>query len=651
MPLFKPEKMVRVEIDFPRRYIYDVTKTIAQIGYFQPQDISNIDIRKDPLEDVDLVEIGAKLSGLKADLTASLARLELPIPEHAVGKLEIIENPDVIINKLKSIRDQAQKLSVDTDEIKRKIEEKQGTLALLEPFKDLKFDLSALRNRRYLYSILGIMPTSRIERFKQSLSQIPFVLLEEPQTDKKTQVLLLGPRNQRDFMILTARSAYVEALEIPDDVKGSLPEIIEMYEQELNNLKAELIELEQQKTDLRTKNSGRVEHWYSQVVYSSKLYDIISYYGHLRHSFLVAGWIPAKKQNEFLELVDNIGPDVLETIEQENELDQNAIPPVAMHLPNQLRGFNKLVTTYSTPWYKEIDPTILVTITFPLLFGAMFGDLGQGAILALAGLLLTSRKVKALLKLANFGWVLTACGVMSMVFGALYGSVFGFEEVFHPVWLSPLNDIMRLLITALAGGAILLTLADILSIINAVIRKDWVNMIFSGKGIAGLLLYWSLIGLVLSMVLPSFAFPKFVLIILIIVCILMMMSAEFLDHLIHEKRPLFKGGFLLYFITAFFELFEVFISLLSNSLSYVRVGAFAVAHAGLSQVVMILAEMVSPVHGFSYWIVIVLGNLFIIGFEGMIVSIQTLRLEYYEFFSKFFRGGGIRYQPLRLLEK
>ena len=128
----------------------------------------------------------------------------------------------------------------------------------------------------------------------------------------------------------------------------------------------------------------------------------------------------------------------------------------------------------------------------------------------------------------------------------------------------------------------------------------------------------------------------------------MMMSAEFLEHLVHDVKPIFKGGFLLYFITAFFELFETLISFLSNSLSYVRVGAFAVAHAGLSQVVMILAQMVSPDRGVAYWIVILLGNIFIIGFEGMIVSIQTLRLEYYEFFSKFFRGGGTRYRPLQI---
>lgn len=651
MPLFKPEKMVRVEIDFPRRYIYEVTKTISQLGYFQPEDISTIDIRKDPLEDIDLIEIGTKINGLKSDLAASMAMLEIPISTQIDARLEIIEDPDSIINRLKSIKEQVHKLSVETEEIKRKIEEKQGTLALLEPFKELKYDLSALRNRRYLYSILGIMPTSRIERFKQSLSQIPYVLLEEKQSEKKTQILLLGPRNKRDFMLLTARSAYVEALDIPDDVKGSLPEIISSYEQELTELTDRLAILEQEKSDLRTKNSSRLARWYSRVQYSSKVYDIISYYGHLRHSFLVAGWVPAKKQDEFLELVGNIGPDVLETVELENELDQKAIPPVALELPKLLRGFHKLVTTYSTPWYKEIDPTILVSITFPLLFGAMFGDIGQGAILALAGLLLSSRKIKRLEGLSNFGWVLTACGLVSMLFGALYGSVFGFEEIFDPIWISPIHDIMRLLITTLAGGAILLTLADILSIINAAIRKDWVGMLFSGKGIAGLLLYWALIGLVLTMVLPTFPFPRPLLIIIIVLCILMMMSAEFLSHLVHDIRPLFKGGFLLYFITAFFELFEIFISFLSNSLSYVRVGAFAVAHAGLSQVVMILAEMVSPVRGIGYWIVIVLGNLFIIGFEGMIVSIQTLRLEYYEFFSKFFRGGGIRYHPLNLSDK
>jgi V/A-type H+-transporting ATPase subunit I len=98
-----------------------------------------------------------------------------------------------------------------------------------------------------------------------------------------------------------------------------------------------------------------------------------------------------------------------------------------------------------------------------------------------------------------------------------------------------------------------------------------------------------------------------------------------------------------------FGLFETVIGFLSNTLSYVRMGAFAVAHGALSLVVFIIAGIVSPEEGVLYWVVVVLGNAFVLGFEGMIVAIQTLRLEYYEFFNKFFDGGGQRYQPLSLI--
>ena len=96
------------------------------------------------------------------------------------------------------------------------------------------------------------------------------------------------------------------------------------------------------------------------------------------------------------------------------------------------------------------------------------------------------------------------------------------------------------------------------------------------------------------------------------------------------------------------ELFEAVIGLLSNSLSYVRVGAFAVAHGGLSSAIFILAKLVGHESSVGYWVVVAIGNLFIVGFEGLIVGIQTMRLSYYEFFSKFFTGGGMRFDPLTL---
>ena len=96
---------------------------------------------------------------------------------------------------------------------------------------------------------------------------------------------------------------------------------------------------------------------------------------------------------------------------------------------------------------------------------------------------------------------------------------------------------------------------------------------------------------------------------------------------------------------SFFELFEAVISYVGNTLSFIRLGAFAVAHEGLSQVVLLLAAMSGGIGG---WIIFALGTLLLVGFEGLIVGIQTLRLEYYEFFGKFFRGQGRPFTPLRL---
>jgi V/A-type H+-transporting ATPase subunit I len=112
---------------------------------------------------------------------------------------------------------------------------------------------------------------------------------------------------------------------------------------------------------------------------------------------------------------------------------------------------------------------------------------------------------------------------------------------------------------------------------------------------------------------------------------------------------LIDGGIGTYVIQAGVELFEVVISFLSNTLSFVRVGAFAVAHGGLSAAIFILAELVGGGgHGFGYWAVVIIGNLFIVGFEGLIVGIQTMRLHYYELLGKFFTGGGMRFEPLTL---
>jgi len=348
--------------------------------------------------------------------------------------------------------------------------------------------------------------------------------------------------------------------------------------------------------------------------------------------------------------IGQVADQVLIEVSAPRREDEGYIP-VVLDNPGVLRAFQGLVTNYGYPRYGELDPTPVLALTFPLVFGIMFGDVGHGLTLALLGLLVTSRRVRALRGLASLGLVLIACGIAATTFGLLYGSIFGFEEILQPLWIRPLEDIMDILLITVGIGVGLLSLGMVYNIINAALAQRWGRLLFDHYGLAGMIFYWSLIGLVAGVFVGDLPVSVAVLSILTVTSGLALMFAEILENLIEGQRPLVEGSFGTYLMQALFELFETVIGLLSNTLSYVRMGAFAVAHGGLSLVVFIMAEIVSPSRGAGYWVVVALGNLFVIGFEGMIVGIQTLRLEYYEFFSKFFSGNGMRHRPLTLVSR
>ena len=134
-----------------------------------------------------------------------------------------------------------------------------------------------------------------------------------------------------------------------------------------------------------------------------------------------------------------------------------------------------------------------------------------------------------------------------------------------------------------------------------------------------------------------------ILVIMFVLPLLVIAAKEPLTALIEKKPKLIEGGVGMFLTQGFFELFEVLLSYFSNTLSFVRIGAFAVSHAAMMEVVLMLA---GAENGASpNWLVIVLGNLFVCGMEGLIVGIQVLRLEYYEFFSRFYRGTGKEFKP------
>ncbi len=291
----------------------------------------------------------------------------------------------------------------------------------------------------------------------------------------------------------------------------------------------------------------------------------------------------------------------------------NLTPPLLLNNPRWARPFEIFSRAFGVPGRFEADPTPVVAIVAPLLFGYMFGDIGQGAVIAAAGLWLQRRHPT--------GRLMLSAGLASMLFGWVYGSVFALEHLIEPLWLQPLQQPIAVLTAPLVGGALLLLLGLALNGLGAWWRgclSEWLR-----RDAGGVVVY---IGLLLALF--DHAGPW------LAACGVLWSG---LAAQLHQRGIGSLAG-------ALGELLERTLQLLVNTLSFARVGAFALAHAGLSSAVVALA--VAAGHGVAGLLVLILGNALILILEALVVSIQTTRLVLFEFFTRFLTGAGRVFLPL-----
>jgi V/A-type H+-transporting ATPase subunit I len=649
MNIARSQAMVKVELIVPERDVVPVTEALAASGAFHLARTEPLGTEGTPHHASKWHERATTFAALERRILAVMEALDVdegPSPSETPRLI----GPEVAQMDVEHLEQEAQAPVRELEEEQSKLTQLQHYLSQLEPIADLDVDLNTLRSMRYTFVLLGTMPVANMERFQSSLEHIPCVLVTLRREDHLATVVLFGVQRDAEILSRAARSAYLNPLKPPETYRGTPAEVIAALEAGIERARQHIVEFQATIEHLRETRIRRLRHLLWRMRASRTLVETIARYDWLHYNYLVAGWVPALQVDTLKQKVEQVSNQVMIEVSTPQREDEDHIP-VALENPPLLRAFQDLVTNYGHPRYGELDPTSVLALTFPLVFGIMFGDVGHGLLLVLSGLLLASRKVRALRGLASLGPVLTACGVAAMVFGLLYGSAFGFEEVIKPLWIRPLDDIMDILLATIGIGVGLLSLGMVCNILNAALAHRWGHLLFDHNGLAGMVFYWSLIGLAASAFVGDLTTSPALLAALVTVSGLAMTFAELLEHLVEGYRPLFKGDFGTYLMQALFELFETVIGLLSNTLSYVRMGAFAVAHGSLSLVVFIMADIISPAHGVGYWTVLTLGNLFVIGFEGMIVGIQTLRLEYYEFFSKFFSGSGVPYRPLTLISR
>ncbi len=665
--MFFPKAMTEIELIVPSKDLLAVTNVLSGYGVFHQTDSSYPGVASGSANTWQ--EKAAAYAALERRvqlLMQTLSTEESKPPTSETGGMVEVEK---IRPAVEQIEEEVKQVNDRLTAEKKRLEHLESTLRQLEPIEDIDVDISSLRGSRYLFSTLGLIPTANVDRMRTSLARVPHVFLTLRSDPAKPVVWLAGTKANSDVLERAARSAYLTPVALPEDYQGTPANIIKSLKNTIESTQKAIAELQTEMGKLAEARKSQLCDLLWQAHTSRVLADAIVRFGQLRHTYLITGWVPVSYLDGLIARLKQVSKEILIENLPTFRYGDNQHVPVALLNNKYLRPFQMLVNTYSRPSYGELDPTLLIALTFPLIYGAMFGDLGQGLVLLLMGLLINGGKI--LKSLQSLGLLIAYCGAAAAVFGVLYGSVFGFEGEeflhtfgfeFHPLWISPIGNILSVLGLAIDAGIVLLLLAFLLAIFNQMRSREWGHLIFGHNGLVGLFFYIAFLALLGDFLGQTPIAPKVAVAIgklplpfmtLFLVFGVMIMLSEILMNLVEGHRPLIEGkgigGFIMYLVQAFMDWFEVLISQLSNTLSYVRVGAFAVAHGGLSLAFFKLAELIGGgQQGVGYWGMLIAGNIFFVTLEALIVGIQTMRLHYYEFLGKFFTGGGMQFEPLAI---
>ena len=408
---------------------------------------------------------------------------------------------------------------------------------------------------------------------------------------------------------------------------------LETVDRKLQETDKEIEELEEKIEAIKNQNEDLIEDIPHTIDYYEKSGEIKDKMAKGDKYFYLSGWVPESKVDDFKELEEKYD----KTKVNINNRSYSSKPPTKLKNNILFRPFEFLVNMYGAPNYNEIDPTPFFAITYLLLYGMMFGDLGQGLVFVLL-----SFYVDKINK--TFGGLVRRIGISSSIFGLMYGSFFGIETLIPTLLIKPFDNIMTVLIASVAFGVLLMVISYIIGIFNKVKKQNNLEEgIFGKEGLAGLMMMISFILIILNIVGKS-PLPMPVAVVMLVLSIVMIIFKQPLARRIEGDYPLYDSSKGDYYVESSFSIVEALLSVFSNLVSFTRVGAFAINHVGLYMAFEVMAKLAGG--GIIGIIILILGNILIIGLEGMIVFIQGLRLEFYEMFSKYYEGNGRKFRPI-----
>ena len=567
------------------------------------------------------------------------------------------EYPDMTPEKAQSILEEAEghltELRGQRAELSEEREKTVKSLENIEPFLGLKFEVHRLLGFRYVKYRFGRISNEYFDKFERYVYDTLDTIFYKCSSDEEyVWGVYFVPASMADQIDAVYASMHFEHIFLPDEYDGTPSQARQALEERIADLDRQLEELDQRIASVTAEHTDELARAMQFLEKRSASFDIRKFAALTKEKdnvfYILCGWMPEKQADAFQKEIED---DEKTFVVVEDDHDNIfSTPPTKLKNPKVFRPFEMYVKMYGLPAYNELDPTMFVALTYAFIFGAMFGDVGQGLVLLLGGLFLYKKKGM------DLAAIIASAGVFSTFFGFMYGSFFGFEDtLIKHIWLKPKEAMMTLpvigqmntvFVVAIVFGMFLILTAMILHIIVCVRNHDAEGTWFDTNGVAGFLFYGFLVAS-LILVMSGHTLPGVAILVIILgLPLLAMAFKEPLGAWLEKKKAKFDDGIPMYLVQTFFEMFEVLLSFFSNTLSFVRIGAFAVSHAAMMEVVLMLAGFTEG--GSGNWLIIVLGNAFVCAMEGLIVGIQVLRLEYYELFSRFYKGTGHAFRPYEM---
>ncbi|OQY34516.1 MAG: hypothetical protein B6241_04405 [Spirochaetaceae bacterium 4572_59] len=659
--MFFPLKMKKLSLIASAEYADDVTRVLLNAGTVDMSEPKEY-IKWDGVRRKNIAIPQDRVREIRRRIEGFLAMAEEDPFESTLLDTESMQvvNPalcdgvlDKLATELQQIRDQQKNMQQDLfqmEELKEQLERLPEMARGVIPGES-----------HYISIHTGSIKKNHKEAFLKALDNLNTMVKHEEQDKDSVFVVLVSLMREEKALDHLLERFHWQSHTLPSEAGASPETLLVDLEARIKSLKVDMSKkMEEGKALIRGRKDELLLLW--QNVRVNELFDQIQLeFGETGRTFLFSGWVPAKaseKVEENLRKVcgDNLYLEWLELKDMKDIRPQDV--PVALSNPEFLKPFQMLVENYSLPSYGTIDPTPFTAISFLLMFGLMFGDAGQGLVILLGGLLASHfmKKDSTRQKLAQ---LIAWCGLSSVIFGILFGSYFGFP-LFKPLWFdyhgiiaghaagnSFYHSVYDILGLTIRFGITIIFIGLFLNWVNLFKQGEWIELVLSRTGFLGGWIYGAGIYCAWIFVASDYKTmpPSSLLGWVLVFPVLLLFLKEPLKAINHKKR--FHISMLSDFLMeGIVQILETFSGYLSNTLSFMRVAGLGIAHVSL---MMAFAQMSQLSDSFFFrFLILLAGNILVIALEGLSAGIQSLRLNYYEFFSKYFTGSGRAFSPISL---